>query len=51
MALIVPNEQKKILLTYLWKIEKNRNFILQSYAQVEKNIIKVLEEINVEISE
>lgn len=51
LPLNIPTEQKKILLSYLWKIEKNRNFILQSYAQVETNINKVLEEINTELSE
>ncbi|SHK73152.1 hypothetical protein SAMN04488007_3702 [Maribacter aquivivus] len=47
----ITTEKKKIILTYLWKIEKNRKFILQSYAQVETNINKVLEKINTELSE
>ncbi|MDF4204878.1 hypothetical protein PXD56_18055 [Maribacter sp. SA7] len=51
LPLNLPTEQKKILLSYLLKIQKNRNFILQSYAQVSKNINKVLGKINAELSE
>ncbi len=33
--------EEKILLTYLWKIQSNRNFILQYYSEVERKIEKL----------
>lgn len=38
------------LLLYLWKIQSNRIFILQFYADIEKKIIDVRENIDIEIS-
>lgn len=43
--LILEHNQEKTLLTYLWKIQANRDFILQYYADVERKI----EELKVEI--
>jgi hypothetical protein len=43
-----PNKEK-ILLTYLWKIQANRNFILQYYAKVERKIEKIRTEIDKEL--
>ena len=45
---IEENEEKKIL-TYLWKIQSNRNFILQYYSDVESKIEKLRTEIKKEI--
>ncbi len=44
------NQKKKVLL-YLWKIEVNRNFILQYYSEIEKKIDQVHENILNEIKE
>src|SRR5690606_9960868 len=43
-----PNEEK-IILTYLWKIQVNRNFILQRYAEVDTKIKQLREEIKNEM--
>ena len=43
-----PGEEK-ILLTYLWKIQSNRNFILQYYSEVESKIKKLRMEIENEL--
>ena len=40
--------EKKILLSYLWKIEINRNFILSFYSDVENKANQVLKRINPE---
>ena len=45
----IPSEQKKILLLYIWKIQKNRTFIMQYYSEIEKKINKTLENINREL--
>lgn len=34
----IPKSERKILLSYLWKIKTNRNFILYFYNQVEGNV-------------
>jgi len=34
-------DEKNILLSYLWKIQTNRHFILQSYVPVEEKIIEL----------
>ena len=41
LPLQISTAEKNILLSYLEKIEFNRNFILKSYAQLEKKIIKL----------
>jgi len=33
--------ERKTLLSYLWKIERNREFILKSYAETEENITEL----------
>lgn len=38
LPLNLPASEKKILLSYLWKIQANRNFILYFYADVENKI-------------
>jgi len=43
-----PNKEK-VLLTYLWKIQVNRNFILQYYTGVEGKIEKIRTEIEKEL--
>ncbi len=43
--------KKKILLTYLWKIHENRNFILQYYSQVKNKIEQLRAEIKNEITQ
>ncbi len=45
---ITVNEQKKILI-YLWKIQKNREFILQFYSEVEDKIEHLRSEIEREL--
>lgn len=43
----LAESERKILLSYLWKIQTNREFILQSYNNTEENIIgltKMIEE-------
>jgi len=41
--------EEKILLTYLWKIQSNRSFILNYYSQVESEIEKLRVEIENEL--
>ena len=45
---ISQNEEKKML-TYLWKIQVNRNFMLQYYSEVESKIEKLRSEIKDEL--
>jgi hypothetical protein len=42
----LPEDEKKILLSYLWKIGVNRNFILQYYKGVKAKIKAIQKEIN-----
>ncbi|MEO9022717.1 MAG: hypothetical protein ABI237_05675 [Ginsengibacter sp.] len=44
----ISEEEEKVLLTYLWKIQVNRNFILRYYSEVRDNIEKVRIEIDKE---
>ncbi len=37
----VDPENEKILLTYLWKIQANRSFILKYYEEVERKIVEL----------
>ena len=41
--------EKNILLSYLWKIRVNRNFVLNSYSEVEKKIKNLSKEIEKEL--
>lgn len=45
----IPIEQKKIVLLYLFKIEQNRKFIINYYAEVEKKVAEVEKQILMEI--
>ncbi|MGB0390356.1 MAG: DUF6090 family protein [Salibacteraceae bacterium] len=45
----IQESEKKKLLIYLWKIQSNRTFILQFYADIEKKIKGVRDNINNEI--
>lgn len=47
---IEPKEEK-VLLSYLWKIQTNRNFILQYYSEVEVKIEQLRSEISVELNQ
>ncbi len=42
-------DKEKIILTYLWKIQANRNFILQYYSEVKRKIEKLRIEIKNEL--
>jgi len=41
LPLQINADEKNILLSYLWKIQENRNFILQYYSQMEEKIMKL----------
>lgn len=45
LPLNLSESEKKILLTYLWKIQVNRSFILYFYSDVENKVNQVLERI------
>ena len=49
LPLKIQSDKRNKLLLYLWKIEKNRKFILRYYAVIEKKINEVRENINNEI--
>lgn len=49
IPLKISKNDEKILLTYLLKIQVNRNFILQYYAEVKKKIINTRDEIDMEL--
>jgi len=42
LPLKLTESEKKILLTYLWKIQVNRNFILHFYSDIENKVNEVL---------
>lgn len=44
-------DREKVLLSYLWKIEKNRSFILQYYTEVQTKIEQLSVEIKIELGE
>lgn len=46
----VSQSEKKILLSYLWKIDLNRRFIMRLYQQVQLNIKALKEEIEGELN-
>jgi hypothetical protein len=41
LPLNIPEGQKNILLSYLWKIQKNREYIINYYSDVEEKIRKI----------
>jgi hypothetical protein len=41
--------ERKTLLSYLWKIQTNRKFILQSYNQTKDNITELATKIEIEL--
>lgn len=45
----VDDEEKKVLLTYLWKMQANRGFILQIYTNVERKIEAIRTDIALEL--
>ena len=45
------NINKNIFLSYLWKIEINRNFILYYYSQIEKKIKTLISNIKMELKQ
>lgn len=51
LPLNIGQKEEKLLLTYLWKIQSNRNFILQYYSEVEEKIELLRTEIRKEIEE
>lgn len=44
-------DREKVLLSYLWKIEKNRSFILKYYTEVQTKIEQLSAEIKIELGE
>lgn len=46
--LALSDSEKKVLLTYLWKIERNRDFILMFYADIENKVNDVLNKMEAE---
>lgn len=49
LPLKMSKDEKNILLSYLWKMKFNRNFVLEFYDQVEESILKLKEEIEEEL--
>ncbi len=49
MPLNINKTERNILLSYLWKIQVNRKFILQYYSQVDEKINTLREEIEKEL--
>ncbi len=49
IPLELEENKEKVFLTYLWKIQANRNFILQFYAEVESKVEKLRAEIKKEL--
>lgn len=49
LPLHITKSERHILLSYLWKIETNRTFILQSYHEVQEKINKLSLEIKNEL--
>ena len=51
LPLNFSKKEKNLLLSYLWKIQVNRAFILRLYPQIEEKIIKLREEIQKELKD
>ena len=45
----ISQKETKLVLTYLWKIQVNRNFILKYYGSMEEKIQKIDQNINMQI--
>lgn len=45
----IPDENKKLLLTYISKIERNREYIIEFYTEIETKVSKVHKDIDSEI--
>lgn len=45
LPLTLSQDEKSILLSYLWKIELNRNFILKYYSQTEQKLMELRDRI------
>jgi hypothetical protein len=45
----ISQKETKLVLTYLWKIQINRNFILKYYGSMEEKIQKIDQNINMQI--
>ena len=45
----LPEAERKILLTYLWKIQVNRSFILRYYGDIENKVSQVQKKIEKEL--
>ena len=45
LPLIINQEEKNILLSYLWKIQLNRRFIIRFYTQTEEKLIQLQKKI------
>ena len=50
MPLNLSKEQKNLLLTYLWKIYKNRSFIKDYYFKIEENLKQLRSQIQTKIT-
>lgn len=50
MPLILSSADKGLLMSYLWKIETNRKFVLYYYADVENKIKQLVEHVENEIN-
>lgn len=50
IPLNLPLAERKAVLSYLWKIEVNRSFVLGFYGDIEQKINEVVQEINEEIA-
>ena len=49
MPLKLNNKDKNLLLSYLWKIERNRNFMLRQYNGIEQKILRTKSNIEDEL--
>ena len=49
LPLNISNSEKNILLSYLWKIQMNRQFIISFYSQTEEKLIQLQKKIEKKI--
>ena len=45
LPLFINKAERNILLSYLWKIQINRQFLLQFYSQIEEKVIQLRKKI------
>ena len=50
LPLKIEENERKVLLSYLWKIEINRKFTLEAYKEVDQKIGKLMEKIRSELN-